>query len=172
MKKVFMVILTVLSIFVFAQLTYAVQPIDGHYEGTTSQGGSIAFDIVAGEFQSISWDIHPMCSGRYCGFSSWGATFYGEYFTHVWNVIQDGNGYAIGIESGANIAIFVWGTFDISTHATGGIWHAVPYFTGNGLDITSCLDTNITYEANYVGAASPQAFSPESSRKRIIINND
>lgn len=171
MKKSIITILAVFAVFLFVPSIYAqpsIMPIDGHYEGPTSQGGSVTFDIVDGKFQSIHWSLSPNCVGRMWGFYSSGATYYGDYFTHSWDVVQDVDGYPIGIEPGVSNANFVFGKFDTTTHATGGIWHAMAYFTGNDLKTNSCLDTKVTFEVDYTGPVTAEDLNKSSDRRTIV----
>ena len=128
----------------------AVKPLDGHYEGTTSQGWNITMDVASGQIQTIDFFI-TTCNGGTWGFNFWGATFYGNSFTYSYNIIQDPSGLPSGLEPMSSYGIFGFGSFDTQTHAKGGIWNIMPYFTGVGFKTNSCFDNSITYDVKYVG---------------------
>lgn len=147
-------------------LETAVAPQDGHYEGLTSQDKNISFNVVNGQIQNIEWSLNPTCNGMGWGFYGWSGTWYGGSFTWKYNINQDASGRPTGVVPNSNIGVFGYGTFDTSTHAYGGIWNTLTYFTGVGLQSASCFDKDITYEVNYVG----QAAQTEPELPHIIIS--
>lgn len=170
MKKLSIMVQLMLALFAFNLVAEAAEPVDGYYEGVTSQGQLISFEVIDGEVRRISSSFYPSCTGGSAGFAGYIATFYDDVFKWASSVIQDEYGDPVGLNPGSSFAFFAFGIFETSTYATGEIWHARAYFRGTELSTHFCSDT-VTYEASYVDVMS-QASSPQPYRKTITIFDD
>lgn len=137
----------------FSLQVYAATPQDGVYGGVTSQGTEFTLEVSGGNVSKIRFLLKPACMGL-----SWGLGYNMSTrtntegnFTFSQYIRFDENGGMIGFTPGYNFPAYGFGYFDTPTHATGEIWHAVTYFTGEGAEMTSCFDLTNRFEINYVG---------------------
>ncbi|OUD15239.1 hypothetical protein [Thioflexithrix psekupsensis] len=150
-----MKIIIALVFFFFTGLinVYAVTPQDGVYGGGTTQGESFTFEVVGGQVKKIRFQLKPACMGLNWGLGTTfrlrtspdGMVIFSQY------VDFDENGNFAALTPGRSFPLYGFGQFDTPTHIAGEIWHAVTYFTGNGGEATTCLSTDIRFEANYIG---------------------
>ncbi len=137
----------------FSLQLHAATPQDGIYGGVTSQGAEFTLEVSSGNVSKIRFLLKPACMGL-----SWGLGYVMSIntntegnFTFSQYIRFDENGGMVGFSPGQNLPAYGFGFFDTPTHATGEIWHAVAYFTGEGAEIASCFDLTNRFEVNYVG---------------------
>jgi hypothetical protein len=149
MKFISILLLFLLTGLVHVQAEF---PQDGIYGGGTTQGEPFTFEVVSGQVKKMRFQLKPACMGLTWGLgtvfrvrtSPEGALVFSQY------VNFDENGNFSGLTAGQSFPVYGFGFFDTPTHIAGEIWHAVAYFTGNGGDATTCIDTSIRFEANYI----------------------
>lgn len=149
-----MKLISILLLFLLTGLinVHAVLPQDGIYGGGTSQGESFTFEVANGQVRKVRFQLKPACMGLTWGLgtvfrvrtSPDGMLVFSQY------VNFDENGNFSGLTAGQNFPVYGFGLFDTPTHISGEIWHAVAYFTGNEGESTTCIDTSMRFEANYI----------------------
>jgi len=142
--------------FIYSSPAQAAIPTDGNYEGTTSQDERISFNVILGEVQNIQFGIQT-CLGVYWFFPKHSEQLIvsmGEAFSWGENVIIDNDGNKIAVQSNSYVATYGMGFFDTPTSASGTIWGAVPFFTGNDMNVTYCEET-ISFTARFTDSNNP-----------------
>lgn len=152
MKNFFLISLLLLASFGSIPV-YAVPPQDGLFSGVTAQGSEMTLKVSGGQITEIRFLLKPACMGL-----TWGLGFNFRVVTSLEGNILfyqylrfDENNNFLGLSPGQHLPVYGFGQFDSPTRATGEIWHASAYFTGNEGEVASCLDTSNRFEVNYVG---------------------
>ena len=171
-------IIILIGVFVFITgNVMAATPVDGHYEGETSQelvsgetGNEVSFDVINGVPQDFYFNI-KICTGTTTYlFENFGLPIqqYWDKYAFVRDTILDTDGRPVGVEAGSEVGIYGRATFINSTTFIGEIWNVAAFFSGNGLETTICSDTSVTFQANFVGPADVTN-ETTSSKKRVTI---
>lgn len=125
-------------------------PADGTYEGVTSQGTPISFVIANGEAQ-IAYKIEPVCLTSRSSSSSSGsyASIYNDKVVLARGVNLDSEGNYVGIQANSQSLLYISADFSGET-ASGILWHAEPFFTGNDLELSFCYNLDVTFTVSAV----------------------
>ena len=142
-----------------------VIPMDGRWEGTTSQGWNIDFDIAASGTMVLfdSYTVTYPCP--FGANPSWGHGFGGLGLPVVEGRFVLRNEILSGgtIDPGSSFITRILGEFTSDTMSEGVLLAGMAGFTGETFRTAPCIDRDITWTAERTGPASPSAIDRTTS---------